>query len=150
MEIKYVHTNLVAKNWRRLARFYIDVFGCKLQYPERDLSGEWVDRLTNINGVRIRGGHLILPGYVQGPTLEIFEYDPGLDRTNSGINRQGYGHIAFHVDEVEEVARQLVEHGGKILGEIIRRNCEGIGFLTAFYAQDPEGNFIEVQNWRKC
>lgn len=149
MRIKYVHTNLIAKNWRKLARFYIDVFGCEPQYPERDLSGEWVDQLTNISGVRIRGIHLILPGYAQGPTLEIFEYDPALERNKPCINRQGFGHIAFHVDAVEELACKLVEHGGRIVGQIIRQDYEGIGLLTAFYAEDPEGNFIEVQNWSK-
>jgi len=26
--MKYTHTNLVARDWRRLADFYIKVFGC--------------------------------------------------------------------------------------------------------------------------
>lgn len=149
MGIKYVHTNLIAKDWRRLSQFYIDVFGCKPQYPERDLSGEWIDKLTNIDGVKIRGMHLILPGYDNGPTLEIFEYDPEISKASFMINEQGFGHIAFHVDVVEEVVGTLTEHGGKVLGEIIRKNFEGIGILTAVYAQDPEGNFIEIQNWSK-
>jgi len=25
---RYVHTNLVALDWRRLAAFYVEVFGC--------------------------------------------------------------------------------------------------------------------------
>ena len=33
---KYVHTNLVAHDWKRLATFYIEVFGCKPKPPERD------------------------------------------------------------------------------------------------------------------
>jgi predicted enzyme related to lactoylglutathione lyase len=28
-EIKYVHTNIIAKNREKLAGFYIDVFNCK-------------------------------------------------------------------------------------------------------------------------
>ncbi len=147
MGIKFVHANIVAKDWRKLARFYIDVFACKPQYPERDLSGEWVDRLTGIDGARIRGMHLTLPGYVDGPTLEIFQYDPGLHRPNPAINRQGFGHIAFHVDDVEGAARKLAAQGGKILGDIIQQDYGDLGFLTALYAQDPEGNFIEIQNW---
>ena len=54
MAIKYAHTNLIAVDWRKLAQFYIDVFACKPQYPERDLCGEWVDKLTNIDDVSIR------------------------------------------------------------------------------------------------
>jgi predicted enzyme related to lactoylglutathione lyase len=149
MGIKFVHTNLIARDWRKLSQFYIDVFDCQPQSPERDLSGEWLDRLTKIKGVKVRGVHLILPGYDQGPTLEIFEYDPEICKTKFRINEQGFGHIAFHVDVVEEVVAKLSEHGGKVLGEIIRKNYEGIGLLTAVYAQDPEGNFLEIQNWRK-
>lgn len=144
-----MHTNLIAKDWRKLTQFYIDVFGCKPQYPERDLSGEWIDKLTNIEGVKIRGMHLILPGYDNGPTLEIFEYDPENCRTCYMINEKGFGHIAFHVDNVEEVVGKLIDHGGKVLGEIIRKDYKEIGFLTVVYTQDPEGNLIEIQNWSK-
>ena len=33
--IRYAHTNLIAKDWRSLARFYIEVFGCEPAGPER-------------------------------------------------------------------------------------------------------------------
>ena len=148
MSIKFVHTNLNAKDWRKLSQFYIEVFDCKPQYPERDLSGEWLEQLTDIKDARIKGIHLILPGYDNGPTLEIFEYDPLIPENQFSINKQGFGHIAFHVDDVEAVVNKLLEHGGKLLGDIIEKDYGEIGYLTAVYAQDPEGNFIEIQNWR--
>lgn len=148
--IKYVHTNLIAKDWKRLSEFYFNVFNCKPIYPERDLSGEWIDKITNINNVRIRGIHLALPGYEDGPTLEIFEYQPDNPRDNvPQINHHGFGHIAFQVDTVEAVLSKLIEHGGGQLGEIIKKEYVGIGVLTVVYAKDPEGNFIEIQNWSK-
>lgn len=148
--IKYVHTNLIAKDWRKLVRFYIDVFGCKPTYPERDLSGEWIEKATEIKGVRIRGMHLALPGYENGPTLEIFGYDPERPATEDPrINGQGFGHIAFLVDDVEEVLARLIEQGGRKFGEIVRREYPELGLLTMIYARDPEGNFVEIQNWKK-
>lgn len=150
MSIQYVHTNLITGDWKKLSEFYIRVFDCRPVLPERDLSGEWIDKMTNIHNVRIRGVHLYLPGYEQGPTLEIFEYEPDNLRSDKPhINFQGFGHIAFQVDNVEEVLDKLLEYGGKRFGEIIHKEYEGIGLLTAVYAQDPEGNFIEIQNWRK-
>lgn len=149
-EIKFSHTNIIAKDWKSLAGFYMDVFGCRPTYPERNLSGDWVDALTGIKGARIMGMHLALPGFENGPTLEIFEYAPQNPRGDKpAINRQGLGHIAFHVDDVELVVKKLQEHGGKLSGEIIRRQYPELGLLTAAYAQDPEGNFIEIQNWKK-
>jgi predicted enzyme related to lactoylglutathione lyase len=70
-QIKYVHTNLVAKDWRKLAEFYMAVFDCKPKYPVRDLSGEWIDQATNIENVRIRGIHLALPGYEDGVAAHV-------------------------------------------------------------------------------
>ncbi len=31
-----------------IAQFYIDVFNCVPVYPERDLSGNWIDKLTSV------------------------------------------------------------------------------------------------------
>ena len=45
-EIKYVHTNLIAKDWKKLAQFYIDVFDCVSVYPEKNLSGDWIDKMN--------------------------------------------------------------------------------------------------------
>lgn len=150
MNVKYVHTNIVAKDWKRLSQFYIEVFNCMPVYPERDISGEWIDKMTNIGEVRIRGIHLRLPGYENGPTLEVFQYEPeNLKNDIPNISKQGYGHIAFHVDNVEEVLEKVIQNGGRKLGDLVRKEMDGIGLLTAVYAEDPEGNFIEIQNWNK-
>ncbi|QDR83429.1 VOC family protein [Sporomusa termitida] len=149
--IRYVHTNIIAQNWKKLAQFYIDVFHCKPIYPERNLSGNWIDRITKINNVAIRGIDLTLPGYDNnGPTLEIFEYSP--DNITDGkpvINRQGLGHLAFSVDLVEITLKRIIEHGGEQLGELVSRDYGELGTLTVVYACDPEGNIIEIQNWQR-
>lgn len=148
MNIRYVHTNIIAKDWRKLSDFYIKVFNCKPILPERDLSGDWIDKITNINDVRIRGIHLELPGYENGPTLEIFSYEPeNLRQDSSEVNIQGFGHIAFHVDDVYDVLDKLINEGGTRLGELITRKYNEIGTLSVVYAKDPEGNIIELQNW---
>jgi len=40
IKAKYVHTNLIAQDWKKLVRFYGDVFGYIPKGPERDLSSE--------------------------------------------------------------------------------------------------------------
>jgi len=150
MSIKYVHTNLIARDWKLLANFYIQVFGCITVLPERNISGKWIDEMTGVSDVRIRGVHLRLPGYEDGPTLEIFTYDPKDPRSNiPGINQNGFGHIAFHVDDVEEVLTSLLAHGGTQLGGFVKKTYEGLGVFSGVYARDPEGNIIEIQNWKR-
>lgn len=146
MNTRYVHTNLIAKDWRALAEFYVSVFGCKLLLPERDLSGEWIDSLTDICGVRIHGAHLQLPG--SDATLEIFSYEPeGLDSWRP-VNRPGFGHIAFHTDDVDALLEAVLAHGGQSVGDVVVKSIDGVGILTAVYVCDPEGNVVELQNWK--
>ena len=74
--MKYVHTNLVCKDWRRLSSFYVETFDCQVKPPVRKQSGEWLDRGTGVIGASLEGVHLLLPGYGQaGPTLEIYQYE---------------------------------------------------------------------------
>jgi predicted enzyme related to lactoylglutathione lyase len=146
---RYVHTNLIAKNWKKLAQFYIDVFECETTYPERDLSGEWIDKMTMIPNVQIKGIHLKLPGYDKGPTLEIFEYNITSNSTKTPlINNYGFSHIAFHVANVEETVERVIANGGSRYGDLIEKEIEGIGIIKAIYTLDPEGNIIEIQNWK--
>jgi predicted enzyme related to lactoylglutathione lyase len=148
--MKFVHTNIIAEDWEKLAQFYTEVFDCKPAYPRRDLSGDWIDSLTQIPDVEIKGIHLKLPGYDDGPTLEIFEYNKLLKSKHMPhINDKGFSHIAFHVTDVDETLKKLLSKGGKKYGETVEKEIDGIGVLKAVYAKDPEGNIIELQNWNK-
>jgi predicted enzyme related to lactoylglutathione lyase len=147
--IKFVHTNLIAKDWRNLAEFYINVFGCVPKLPERDLSGPWVDHLTRMEHAHIRGIHLVLPGYDEhGPSLEIFGYDvPGEQGVLPMVNSSGFRHIAFHVENMEETRSMIIAHGGQAYGEMVKPDIPGVGILTVVYMRDPEGNILELQKW---
>lgn len=148
MEIKYTHTNLVAEDWKKLAKFYIDVFNCKPKPPERDLSGEWLDQLTGIDSVHIRGIHLLLPGYEDdGPTLEIFQYNYTIPDEGKSINREGFAHIAFAVEDVEKCLDKLKRNGGTAIGEVVTGHVDGGRTIQVVYGKDPEGNIVEIQKW---
>jgi len=148
--MKYTHINLIAKDWKRLSRFYQEVFGCVPIPPERDLSGEWLDNATGLNGAHISGMHLLLPGHGEnGPTLELFQYGSMPEHPKVNPNTPGFSHIAFAVDDVPATARAVFHHGGSPVGELTEREIPGVGLLTFQYLADPEGNIIEIQNWNK-
>ncbi|MEJ2055685.1 MAG: hypothetical protein P8X42_17360, partial [Calditrichaceae bacterium] len=63
MQTRFAHVNIISKDRKNLAEFYTKVFDCKPRPPERDLSGEWLDRLTGLHQSGIKGIHLKLPGY---------------------------------------------------------------------------------------
>src|ERR1044071_2944204 len=145
---KYVHTNLIARDWRRLVQFYREVLGCEPKGPERDLSAPWLDRGNSVPNARLRGIHLRLPGYDDdGPTLEIFSYDQLIEREPPRANECGFGHIAFAVDNVDEALEAVMAAGGGVVGEIAAAEVKGVGLLHVVYARDPEGNIVELQKW---
>ena len=147
---KYVHTNLIAENWRALARFYQEVFDCVPVPPERNFQGETLEAGTGIPGVSLCGIHLRLPGYSEaGPTLEIFSYMPQAARSTTVVNRPGFSHIAFQVENVFLAREAILAAGGKPVGEVVTLTIATGAKVTWCYLADPEGNLIELQSWSK-
>jgi len=150
IKAKYVHTNLIAEDWRALAAFYQDVFGCTPVPPERNFQGETLEAGTGIKGVSLRGIHLRLPGYANsGPTLEVFSYTPQKDRSNTAVNRPGFSHIAFQVEDISSARATVLAAGGKPAGEVVTLTIATGAKVTWCYLSDPEGNLIELQSWAK-
>ena len=150
MPIKYAHTNLIARDWKKLADFYQLIFDCIPIPPERDLSGEWIDQATGILNTHIRGIHLRLPGHGKGgPTLEIFQYNEMPNHPEVMPNTPGFTHLAFEVEDVPSKAKQIFENGGSAVGKLTVREIAGVGLITFQYIADPEGNIIEIQSWEK-
>jgi predicted enzyme related to lactoylglutathione lyase len=145
---KFVHTNLIAKDWRTLADFYEKVFGCTRILPERHLSGKWLEDATGVPDAEIHGIHLRLPGYGDtGPTLEIFQYNQHQDRSLKAVNQPGLAHIAFAVDDVGAARDAVIKAGGSVIGELTTVDVPNAGKITFIYLTDLEGNIIELQKW---
>lgn len=148
--MRFAHTNIVSTNWEELVEFYVKTFECKVVPPIRNLSGAFLEKGTGLKNAKLQGAHLLLPGHGEnGPTLEIYQYDPTIDNEPVAANKRGFGHIAFEVENVEKVLNAVLENGGTASGEITKRNIEGAGEITFVYARDPEGNLIELQSWLK-
>jgi predicted enzyme related to lactoylglutathione lyase len=147
--VKFAHINLVARDWKLLAGFYIKVFGCKTKPPERNFKGDWLDSLTSIRNAHIRGIHLHLPGCGKsGPTLEIFQYSKKKRQSVPATNKPGFAHIAFSVKNVRRMLSKVERNGGSKVGSVVSAKIEGVSSINLVYARDPEGNIIELLKWR--
>jgi predicted enzyme related to lactoylglutathione lyase len=147
-KIRYAHVNIIAADWRKLAEFYQTVFDCEPVSTERDHHGPHTDAVTGIENVRVQGQHLRVPGHGEnGPTIEFFTYDQQLPGQKPAINRPGYAHVAFEVEDFDGVRQQVLNWGGSDYAEKITIDIPGAGRLTLLYMTDPEGNIIELQQW---
>lgn len=148
--MRYVHTNIISNDWKKLSKFYIEVFGCKLLPPARKQEGPWLEKGTGLPKAKLEGGHLLLPGWgANGPTLEIHQYSEIEPQSAINPNMRGIAHIAFEVDSVKETLNKIIRAGGSANGQISYGKVEGKGKITFVYARDPEGNLIEIQKWDK-
>ncbi|KAF1312711.1 VOC family protein [Pseudomonas putida] len=147
-KVKYSHANLIATDWKKIAKFYVDVFGCVPVGPVRRLSGQSVADGTGLIKPEIEGIHLRLPGNGEGgPTLEVFQYCHFHDEPEKFANSRGFSHIAFEVSDVEAVCAKVISSGGWLLGKLARQPVEGVGICTFIYVRDPDRNIIELQAW---
>ena len=146
--MRFTHVNILAADWDALARFYEDIFGCVRIPPERRISDPWLTRGTGVPGASLRGLKLTLPGCgADGPLLEIFQFSEEEEKHPPRANRRGFGHLAFEVEDVAGTLARIVAGGGSALGEVTAHEDER-GRFTFVFAADPEGNVVELTNWR--
>ena len=148
IDAKYVHTNLIARDWQKLSLFYQEVFGFKPVPPERHYKGSDLERGTGVKGSELHGVHLRMPGYNEsGPTLEIYTYTIPEEGLVPAVNRSGFGHIALSVTDVNKAQEIVLHSGGRAVGEIVTLQTFIGAKVTWCYVTDPEGNIIELQSW---
>jgi catechol 2,3-dioxygenase-like lactoylglutathione lyase family enzyme len=147
--VRFSHTNIAARDWKKLSEFYINVFECKIKPPQRNLSGKWLNKGTGLTNAKLEGVHLYLPGHGDNPpTLEIFSYEEMHDMSSIMANYTGITHIAFEVEDVDLTMKKALGNGAITLGEMAEREIENIGILKFVYLRDPERNIIEIQSWK--
>jgi catechol 2,3-dioxygenase-like lactoylglutathione lyase family enzyme len=145
--VRFVHTNLIARDWRALAAFYQAVFGCVPVLPERRFSGPVLEAGTGVRGAALQGIHLRLPGHGDGgPTLEIFSCAEPVDGPEPAVNRPGLAHLAFAVESVAEARAEVLAAGGQPVGDVVTLMISDGRAVMWCYVRDPEGNVIELQS----
>jgi predicted enzyme related to lactoylglutathione lyase len=145
---RFGHVNVTGHDWRRLAKFYADLFGLEIVPPERDYHGPDLEAATRVANAHLIGAHLRLPGYgSNGPTLEIYQYDHVETGVGFRVDRAGWGHIAFQVPDVPAALEAVLDAGGGRVGDVVTLTAGDGRHVTWCYATDPESNILELQAW---
>jgi predicted enzyme related to lactoylglutathione lyase len=132
-EVAFTQVYVTSRDPDRLASFYTEVFGAQAYRPSGPLPNP-------LNPASAQETHLRTPGYAgQGPTLTLWKVAEPTGRGPLLANDAGYAHICFESNDVATVARRIVAAGGTLLS-----TYDDVHKKPALYAQDPEGNVVEV------
>jgi uncharacterized protein len=116
-----VHFEMPAKDRKRMAEFYSDVFGWKYQ-----MLGEEMGNYVTVSTVETdEKGRPVNPGAINGGFYPV--PDDGIAHVPS---------IVIAVDDINAAVKRVTESGGKVLGEPV--NIPQVGKYVSFI--DTEGN----------
>ena len=142
--MRFTHVSIVAKDANILANFYRDVFECEDICERSGLPSEWVDQPMGLSDGEIAlGAWLSLPG-VEGPWLEIFQFNNFKESPPTPANLMGIRHISFDVDDLGAMFKAVIVAGGSALGEI-KSFDDGRAKFTYVFMRDPEGNILDLK-----
>lgn len=132
-KIRFLHVNINSKDWTKTLSFYSKVLETSSTGFERDYKGDFIENLTGIKGIEVKGSHLSLPGYNEGgPTFEIFTYNHFSKKGPLDTFDTGRIAVGFSVLDLRSSVGKIVQEGGIVLEE----------HDNTVILKDPEGNLL--------
>ncbi len=140
---KINHINVVVSDLDEAESFFIQL-GFTVG-DESELSGEWISSIVALPNVRARYVTLKLPG--TETNLELIEYaSPPSERDpNMGkANQMGFRHIAFEVENIDEIVQDLKDKDIKFISSIHTYPKTGKRLV---YFWGPDGILLELAQY---
>ena len=141
MAITLNHTGFVVRDVEESMKFYRDALGLHVdRRGESNTPG--LAQCVGYDGAHIKTA--LLTG-ADGHVLELIQYinPEGVPRdAEAQYPRHVHGatHLAFIVDDIDEVFQRLLDNGGQKLNSPAQMRPDA----RACYLQDPDGNWIEI------
>jgi len=142
---KIDHINIVVKNLDAAKKFFIK-FGFVVQ-KEGILEGKWIDTLTRQKNVKAEYAALSLHDDETNLELLKFTNPENLStHDNDVLNKTGFRHMAFAVENIEKVVEDLKGQDIEFLSSI-QEYKEANKKLC--YLKGPEGIMLELAEYGK-
>jgi catechol 2,3-dioxygenase-like lactoylglutathione lyase family enzyme len=147
------HINIVVTDIEAMIRFYTELLGLK-QSKRVTISGRWIDTTVGLTNSLADVVYLDLPS---GPRLELLCYisPEGESPKDLGVsNTRGIRHIAFKVENIDQVVANLKSHAVQFFSEIQTVPDTQVSYAGGLrkrlvYFHDPEGNLLELCEYCK-
>jgi catechol 2,3-dioxygenase-like lactoylglutathione lyase family enzyme len=138
------HFSIACSDADRSIAFYRDLFGLQLVSDREVPKGGFVERVTGVEGARVRIVHLA--GH--GVNFELLEYEePRGDVRAREPNHTGSAHLCFVTDDIEADTERLRAAGVRVWSQDGRPQAVSGGPNdggACVYLEDPDGNPVEL------
>lgn len=105
------------------------------------VEGNWVDRIVALDGVEAELAMLRAPDGDGEIELVQFHSPPtATGDPNAPSNAPGLRHVAFLVEDIDDVVAGLQARGTKLIGELVRYQNS----YRLCYVRGPEGIIVEL------
>jgi catechol 2,3-dioxygenase-like lactoylglutathione lyase family enzyme len=138
------HVTIAVANAANAIQFF-ELLGFRKQHVTM-IDGGPPARYMGMPDMKAQHITLALEGSEPHFEIQLLEFDPrpsddpGVHPTN--LRRRGYNHVAFRVDDIESVTRDLVANGVRMLNE----EMDYISRRLRFF-EGPEGITLELVQW---
>ena len=143
MALRFDHVNIVVTDLSAAETFFSELGFNRVQGSELD--SDFLNKVTGLENPQARFVALALEG--SGTTIELIEYAAPACESDAQVgapHRPGIRHLAFAVDDIESIVKELESRGVKFISPI--RCWEKTGKkLVYFYG--PDGILLEFAQY---
>ena len=140
---RFDHVTFVVRDLEAAQRFF-GLLGFKVDLDVM-ISGETIERYMGIKGIEAQHVTLVLADSPVRQEVQLVKYrypDTIPDPHINDLNKLGYNHVCFVVEDIEAEVARLKAHGVEFRNEIMDFHSRK---LIYFYG--PEGITLELAQW---
>jgi len=133
------HVSFTVSDMDRSLVFYRDLLGMTVE-ADRELHGPHISQITGFPGARFRVANVRLGGLM----LELIQYrEPVGERPSLRTCNVGNAHVAFDVEDLPAVCRELSTRGVQFRSEPVAISSGPLKGGYVVYLNDPDGITLE-------
>ena len=140
---RFDHVTFVVRDMEEAVRFF-GLLGFQVDIDVM-IAGGVIAQYMGIEGIEARHVTLVLAGSPVRQEIQLVKYhhpDPIPDPHINDLNKLGYNHVCFAVDDIEAEVARLKANGVKFRNDIMDFHNRK---LIYFYG--PEGVTLELAQW---